>query len=437
MDAISLTNDIIPVGADADLDLAVAEAWRNMTRIFSQKGNPPVLGIVGGEPSGKSYVVSSVIQHLLSAGSTKALASRRLVGFYFLSSKKADTLVDDLAKSIIWQFADSDASYLQSATLTKKRGANDPKQLLAALLLDNEEELEKVDATFYIVINKLGGDRIDILSDLENKDVVQARRRIHSKLLNTSEGNHYTINTLLSEIKDLDYVEKIVEVLDGPRDNLGDRIDKDIRRLEQSRTVHELQEINTLILWIMFSREQLTAEKMKAVLRFAVDATSLRPLEERLSQKFLLFEINNEGYVGFRSEQNLSKIPQSDRNGSDHQKNPTAVQESKVAVVKHFLKTVCPPQLMQKLELEDQFQSKLQGEQQKIYQEDPNIAYFKLAQACLKVRARDHTESLKVLRGYAARNVIFHMSETQLSLIDREMQGQVGLGQVVPRWTGH
>jgi hypothetical protein len=460
------------------------------------KGNPTVLGIVGGESSGKSYVVSSVIQHLLSATSTKALASRRLVGFYFLSSKKADTSVDDLAKSIIWQFADSDASYLQSAALTcKKRGAIDPKQLLTALLLDNEEELEKVDATFYIVINKLGGsteyiddmlvsflqrvlqskrrsvrvlftateatmakltqkkiscptlsmslniddiskyiinrlDRIDILSDLENKDVVQARRKIHSKLLDTSEGNYYTINTLLSEIKGLDYVEQMIEVLDGPRDNLGDRIDKDIRRLEQSLTVHELQEINTLILWIMFSREQLTADKMKAVLRFAVDATSLRPLEERLSQKFLLFEINNEGYVGFRSEQILSKIPERGRNVSDRQKDGTVVQESEVAVVKHFLKTVCPPQLMQKLELEDHFQSKLKGEQERIYKEDPNTAHFKLAQACLKVLARDSTESLKVLRGYAARNLIFHMSETQLALIDREMQGQVGLDLV-------
>ncbi|KAL2788162.1 hypothetical protein BJX66DRAFT_340553 [Aspergillus keveii] len=464
---------------------------------WKDNGNPPVLGIVGGESSGKSYLVSSVIHHLRSAESTKARSSRRLVAFYFVNSKKGDPcVIDDLAKSIIWQFADSDASYLQSAAMAcKRRGTIDPKDLLAALLLDIEEELEKVDATFYIVINKLGGsedyvdamlvsflqrvlqsrrksvrvlftateatmgkltqkkiscsaismklntddiskyiesrlDRIDILSDLDDSDVAQARRKIHSKLLATSEGNYYTINTLLSEIRNLDYVEQMVEVLDGPRDNLGDRIDKDIRRLEQSRTIHELQEINTIILWIMFAREQLTADKMKAVLRFAVDAISLRPLEERLSQKFLLFEINNEGYVGFRSEQIISKIPGRGRNGSDRRKDDTAVQESEVAVVKHFLKTVCPPQLMQKLELEDHFHSKLQGEQQKIYQEDSNTAHFKLAQACLKVLARDHSDSLKVLRGYAARNVIFHMSETQLKLIDREMQGQVGLDLV-------
>jgi hypothetical protein len=177
----------------------------------------------------------------------------------------------------------------------------------------------------------------------------------------------------------------------------------------------------------MFAREQFTADKMKAVLRFAVDAISLRPLEERLSQKFLLFEINNEGYVGFRPEQIISKIPERGCNASERRNNDgTAVQESEVAVIKHFLKTVCPPQLMQKLELEDHFQSKLKGKQEKIYQEDPNTAHFKLAQACLKVLARDHTDRLKVLRGYAARNLIFHMSETQLGLIYREMQGQVG-----------
>jgi hypothetical protein len=192
-----------------------------------------------------------------------------------LSTARKATLcvVEDLAKSIIWQFADSDASYLQSAALAcKRRGTIDPKELLAALLLDTKEEPEKVDATFYIVISKLGGsedyidtmlvsflqrvlqsrrksvrvlftateatmgkltqkniscpaismklstddiskyienrlDRIDILSDLENNDVVQARRKTHSKLLATSEGSYYTINTLLSEIRDLDYVE--------------------------------------------------------------------------------------------------------------------------------------------------------------------------------------------------------------------------------------
>ncbi|KAJ0419501.1 hypothetical protein BJY00DRAFT_313892 [Aspergillus carlsbadensis] len=460
------------------------------------KGDAPVLGIVGGESSGKSYLVSSAIHRLHSAESSKALSSRRLVAFYFLNSKSADTWVKDVGKSIIWQFADSDASYLQSAALAcEKRGAIDPQDLLVRLLLDNAEELKKVDATFYLVINKIGGsddhvddtlvaflqrvlqsrrrsvrvlftateatmkklvqkkidcpvismslntddiskyienrlDRIDVLSNLENSDVVHAHRKIHSKLLDTSEGNYYTINTLLSEITDLDYVEQMIEILDGPRDSLGARIDKDIRRLEQSRTVHELKEINTVILWIMFAREPLTAEKMKAVLRFEMDATSLRPLEERLSQKFLLFEVNNEGYVGFRSEQIIEKIPERGHNAADRRNDETVVQESEVAVVRHFLKTVCPPQLMQKLELEDHFQNKLKGEQEKIYQDDPNTAHFKLAQACLKVLASDSAESFKVLRGYAARNLIFHMSETQLGLVDREMRGRVGLDLV-------
>jgi hypothetical protein len=53
-------------------------------------------------------------------------------------------------KSIFWQFADSDAWYLQSAALTcKASGANNPQDLLVRLLLDNEEELKKVDVIQY------------------------------------------------------------------------------------------------------------------------------------------------------------------------------------------------------------------------------------------------------------------------------------------------
>ncbi|KAL3440831.1 hypothetical protein BJX65DRAFT_316121 [Aspergillus insuetus] len=461
------------------------------------KGDSPVLGIVGGEATGKSFLTTSAIHHLRSQDPSKEnlSSSRRLVALYFLDSRKVDSRPEGLAKSIIWQFAQSDASYMRAAASTCGEGAIDPKELLPRLLLDNKAELEKIDITFFIVINKIGGsdntvddalvaflrrvsqfkkkkpvrvlfsatgetvdkmwkiglefptisinsnsedmskyidsqlNKLDLLAAhrMANDDVAAIRKQIHSKLL--AKGNYYLINDYLNEIRNLDYDREIFDVLDGRQDSLTDRIEKDIQQLNTHRTDRELKEINTVIRWITSARERMTAEKMKAVLQFEKAATSLRPLEERLAQKFLLFEVDNDGYVAFRSEQIADKLKErSARNSSmrekDKQKN--AVQDSEVDIVRHFFKTVCPPALIEKLELEKHFQAKLHGGKEKIYLEDSNTANFELAKACLQVLASDGTERLKVLRGYAARNLIHHMSDAQLTVIDHDLKAKAG-----------
>ncbi|GFF30246.1 hypothetical protein IFM61606_10501 [Aspergillus udagawae] len=462
---------------------------------WADKGDSPILGIVGGESSGKSYLVSSAIHHLRTPDSNKDLSSRRLVAFYFLDSKKADAGLEGLGKSIIWQFAQSDASYMRSASWACKKGAIDPKDLLTELLLKNREELNKIDVTFFIVINKIGNsddevdgtlltflqrvshsrrksvrilftatqgtiqklarkgfrcpiismnsnaddvskyidarlNGIDVLADVDNNDIANIRREIHAKLLAITKGNFYLMNRYLNDISGLDYDQEMFDVLDAPHDSLTDRIDKDIHRLNKDRTDSELREINTIILWITFARERMTAEKMKAVLQFENKATSLRPLEERLSQKFLLFEIDNDGYVAFKSEQIAEKIPPRARNISEREKDNTIVQTREVDIVRHFFKTVCPPQLVDKLELESYFEDKMRGGRAKIYKEHRTTAHFKLAKACLHVLASDGAESFRVLRGYAARNLIHHMSEAQLALIDHDLKEQVAVDLV-------
>lgn len=454
-----------------------------------QDGRIPILAIVGPEASGKSYLAASIIGHLQREGAREVTKSRHLTAFYFLNKSKANAKIGVLGKSIIWQFAESDASYMQSAALTcEKHGRIEPKYFLTQLLLENQKEMNHIDATFYIVINKLGDsngyvhpgvldflqkidkkssvrvlltttektaehlkhqrvlfsmismkenkedlqlyinarmDRIDVLSERNDDHVLGIRKRIQDCLQTQMNGNFYLIDNMLDEISALDLENDIYQVLESPLRTLSQHIEDDVRKLSLTRTSKELSEINEIVLWITFAQERMTVEKMKAVLQFHNGAASLRPLEERL-KKFLLFEIDNEGLVDFRSEMILENIPERARAAEQLRESNKVVNKGEIDILNHFLGNVCPPALIKKLELTELLEEKLSPPKEQLYKEDSNTAHFKLAKICLHALTSPSGDNLRVLRGYAVRQMVFHMSQVELSPIDRDLRAQIG-----------
>lgn len=460
---------------------------------MSPMTDTPVLALVGPEAAGKSYLASTVINHLRTQVTAQVETSRRLVGFHFLDERKANAGIAVLGKSIIWQFADGDASYMQSAAGTcRKAGTIDPTRLMPRLLLENHDELENVDVTFFIVINKLGDkkghvhpavvkflqqalrckrravrvlftttqdtidrlerdqftcpaiqiqkrnaddamkyidarmDRIDSLSDTRQDGIAELRRDIQDRLYKATKGNYYMMDKTLTKISSLDYDKDIYNALDGAGRSLEDHIVDDVRRLNETLSAKEIEEMNKIILWTSFAQERVTADIMSAVLRFKNDAVSLTPLGERLKKKFLLFEIDNDGYVAFRSEKILDAIPERAAAAKERQRENPAVNEGEVEILRHFLKSVCPPGLAEKLEMEQHFREKLSARQQQIYRENENNAHFQLAKVCLHALANKAGEKLRPLRGYASRQLVYHISQVDLAEIDPELKGQIG-----------
>ena len=452
-------------------------------------GKIPILAIVGPEASGKSNLAAAIIGHLQREGAGEPTKSRHLTAFYFLDKSKANAKANVLGKSIIWQFAESDASYMQSAALTcENNGRIEPKYFLTQLLLQNQKELKHIDATFYIVINKLGDsngfvhpgildflqqidkkssvrillttsektvnhmkqknvsfstismtenkedlqlyidarmDRIDVLSDTKDAHVLKIRNKVQDTLRTRTKGNFYLIDNILDRISHLDLENEIDEVLKGASWTLIEHVADDVHKLSSTRTPKELKEINEIILWITFAKEKMTVEKMKAVLQFHNGAASLRPLEERL-KKFLLFEVDNEGLVDFRSDTILDEIPKRASAAEQLQGNNNLVNKGEVDILNHFLGNVCPPALVNKLELAKHFDNKLKNPQEQLYKEDSNTAHFKLAKICVHALTSPAGDNLRVLRGYAVRQMMFHMSQVELSTIDSDLRAQMG-----------
>jgi hypothetical protein len=144
-------------------------AQKEFTNWVKKGSDTPVLGIVGGEATGKTYLAASIISHLRANDSGEKNKSRRLVSFYFLDERKTNSGIEVLGKSVIWQFTESDASYMQyAASICKNSGDVDPKELLPRFLLNNSEELKDIDVMFYIVLNKIGDKNDNVHESVSN-----------------------------------------------------------------------------------------------------------------------------------------------------------------------------------------------------------------------------------------------------------------------------
>lgn len=459
---------------------------------WAKKGSDtPVLGIVGGEASGKTYLAASVISYLRANVPGEKNNSRRLVSFYFLDERKTNSGIEVLGKSVIWQFTESDASYMQfAASICKNSGDIDPKELLPRFLLSKSAELKDIDVMFYIVLNKVGDkhgnvhksvtnfleaashagrgpvrvlftatedtskklqasglefptvsmdrnksdvdlyitDRLnktENLSNIEDAEIKELRQYIQTGLPTKTKGNYFLMDKALSKMSKQDFDKDIRNAVDNADKTLTHHIANDISGLNQKRSRKELEEINELILWITFAKERMTTEKMKAVLELKNGATSLRPLEDRL-KKYLLFEVENGGQVTFRSEQVLDHVPERAGAAKKRQDNNEDVTKNEVNILNHFLGNVCPPELVQKLQLHEHFDQKLKPRQEQIYQEDKNNGEFQLVKGCLKALTHEPKANLRLLREYAVRYLVAHMSVVNIAEIDAESKREIG-----------
>ncbi|KAJ5231287.1 uncharacterized protein N7469_005875 [Penicillium citrinum] len=465
-------------------------AWENPAQ------GATMLAIVGGESSGKSYLASSVIHHLRRNEEYRDTDLRRVVGFHFMDKRVNNTGIDILAKSLVWQCANGDGSYMQlAANESRDLGTIDPKQMLPQLLFENRD-LEGIKAAFYIVINKLGDegdvvdpemlnllesawrsknrtariiftctprtieqvvgrgiacpqiairdknegdilkfidsrmDSIDVLSDPRQNGVPELREKVKKALSDKTDGDYFKITTALNEIRLSEYVDEIDTILNNAGKGTDDHIRGEINKLNEARTSKEIAEINEILLWVANSQERLSVEKMTVILQLRSNAASLRSLDYKFKTSYFLFGIDNDGFVELRSSKFLELIPQRRQIAQDNQQNDQDIHPKEIEVVQYFLNTVCPPELLRKLQMEQYLQRMMTSKNCQIYQEDKNTAHARIAADILRVLAMEENARLKVLQGYAARQLMQHLSKVDLALVDRDLKSQIGPGLV-------
>ena len=121
----------------------------------------PILAIAGGEGSGKSFLTSTIIKRLNQRKTTERSDRRISTGYYFLEGNSRDELknatnLETVAKSLVWQFSQSERIYLKSvAQICECYGDIDPADISKHLIFGNRD-LANMNITFYIVVDGLG-----------------------------------------------------------------------------------------------------------------------------------------------------------------------------------------------------------------------------------------------------------------------------------------
>ncbi|KAI0846413.1 hypothetical protein F5Y00DRAFT_145193 [Daldinia vernicosa] len=344
---------------------------------------------------------------------------------------------------------------LVSEWLEKERGI---EFNMIAISEHNSDDIDKY------IISRM--DSMSILKDPSRPGISEWREKILRTLRFKCAGDYFKLNSSLDALAKVDLIDDINKVLADADKTRVDQIDAELRRLNNSRTIKEIQEINEIILWIETGRRWLTIDMMEDLLSvkyrnssvaqlpnpiipltrrktdspniesIGQEATpktltiSLLPFAQKLAEKYPIFAVKDSGYIDWRSPEIKDRIPPK---GSDPDavmdvaaSGPQIIQESEIAIVNHFLSNVCPPDLYKRFEFENFFRKKLGAKHKDYICLDPDNADIKAAIACLIILTEEELRNKRGLRQYAINWLFDHLKEVDLSAADRGLKAQVG-----------
>lgn len=457
-----------------------------------------ILAITGGSGTGKSFLTTSIIKHFIHrADPAEAADTRAYAAFYFLEGNEVQVMqsssnIEDVAKSLVWQFSLANARYKRSAAgICREYQAVDPAAISRHLLFENPY-LHEVNDTFYIIIDGLVGkmgegmlrflrnasaiapggrirvlvtcdqqcsehlgqadgivfDQIHIsaknkpdvevliesrmdcmpaLNDCTNASVRELRKSVCDRLTEKTGGDYVRVNFALDDIGKQEYPERIMNIVQNAGRERTDQIRGEIEELDRNLTDAEILEINEIILWIKHHRGLLTESQMATALRARDGRQSLLRLSDKFKAKYTLFTINNRGEVTFRAPEVENAIPERRRTRNEpEQHSQGVVSQGEIDMVKHFLRTVCPPKTYQKLDMDALLAQKQQAKDTRICQDDSNTAETKLALTCLHLLTEDADELENGLLPYARNCFDQHLSAADLAFVEIELKVEVG-----------
>ena len=308
-------------------------------------------------------------------------------------------------------------------------------------------------------------DQMDMLRDIARTEIQEMREKILGVLTESTGGNYRKIRRVLDNISRTDEVEEINGYLKDAGNTAADQIAIDIARLEQTSTAKEIAVINELVLWTISAYVWMTPLQLEAALAIkaltslatapttgdSVTAvpTTLSSLESKIRKgRYPFLHMDDDLHppkVTFKQvdlDVAMARIPKKQDAVMDADlSSAMEIQEVEVNIIKHYLSTVCPPDVYLKFRFDQFFEQKLARKSKLIYQ-DPNNAHLTLALRCVKCLLEPRTDKTKELHAYASDYLYWHMYSAEwesvtendttteldgrLQLADRQLRAQIG-----------
>ncbi|KAL4868673.1 hypothetical protein BDV12DRAFT_197021 [Aspergillus spectabilis] len=264
------------------------------------------------------------------------------------------------------------------------------------------------------------------------KNITALRERIKSRLAEQANGDYLTIDQALDTIQQCEYVADIDKALDTAGRERSDQIDEELAQLNDQLAEAEIAEVNEIVRWIVYGAERLTPAQLGAALDLRVGQPSLLPLEDKFKSKYRLFEVDRNGRVDFRSTDIEELIPKGHHGNhqgkEEHDKaKDHGITARESAMVQHFLRTVCPPDVYKRLKLDTFLEQKQQRRKKgSIHCDDQHTGQTLMALACLRVLTGPSDSQRSLLLPYARSHLVQHLTAVDLALADVSAKADVG-----------
>ncbi|VUC27262.1 unnamed protein product [Clonostachys rosea] len=275
-------------------------------------------------------------------------------------------------------------------------------------------------------------DRMDSMDILKEKtpSVAEIRERILRELPNSTDGDYHKIGRVLDNISKTDDPDEVDFQLESARRPRPEQIEADIQKLNQSLSNREIAEINEMILWVNNSMsEKVDIAMMEAAIDLGTGefaSPSLMSLRSKIKSKYTLFQVGWNDTVEYKYPDIRAVIP--NRSLTREGQNPdddTEVSATEINILKHYLSTICPKYLYEKVGFEDFLESKLVRKGTHIHQDLDN-AHIRLALRCMKCLIEERTEKTKLLYEHSQTFLSVYLNAADLSLADRELKAEAG-----------
>ncbi|KAG8158396.1 hypothetical protein KVR01_011518 [Diaporthe batatas] len=506
-----------------DTGLWLQEHTRFSEWAYKHDATARILGVTGGEGTGKSALAAYIIHCLRQRRSDTNV--RSYVSYYFMkrdSKEEQDNIASTISGSLLWQLAESYQPFFKSAS--SKCDNIDSAYDLWTNLLFNNEELFKSDSVFFFVfdgftesvhLNFLGQllDKLDQAKfpphrirllitgkDLDLKNLadsyalgmqtielgrenltdielfiehhmaraqtpkspwrhnIELKKSIMKDLRESNEGNYRDIIAGIEHISNMKDEGEIERWL--TREDVASihPIAVAIEELDRHCSPSDLQAITELILGVMSGKAWLSPIQLEAALLLRSQAlTGATPgvsnrqksrsgyLKSKLQNQWhQLFDIDDDGDVTFKNtglDTAGRVIPLRQRNIDDRGGlgNSADVQPAEVALLQHYLKSMCPTETYEKFGFAMFFNDKLLQRENRICQ-DPRNAEITLSLRCLTCLVETRNEVTQVLYDYALEYLSTHLrfsvsieddldelaQASALSSTDSNLRAQVG-----------
>ncbi|KAI1189668.1 hypothetical protein F5B17DRAFT_390131 [Nemania serpens] len=323
----------------------------------------------------------------------------------------------------------------------------------------NSQDVEK-----YIVSQM---DNMPMLRGQSRQGIAEWRQVILDELRDKCAGDYFKLYTSLTALAKVDLIEDIREILADAGKPRTDQIKAEINRLNNTRTVKEIREINEIILWVENGRRYFSVELMDALLSVkhrrpsltlrsdqqtpllqrqissalkksgeaeepaVLTTISLLPIAQKLREKYPIFSVTDSGVVDWSNPEIRTQIPKREnRQGvafdSEAPTRSQGVQESEINIIRHFLSQVCPQELYQRFEFENFFNEKLGARLKEYIHFDPDNAEIRIVLTCLVILTDEDLRDQEALRQYAMYWLLGHLQAVDLSAADRKLKEQAG-----------